>query len=505
MNKQRKISLNLIIGIFSQVFTILFGIFVPKLTLTSYGSEVNGLLSSVTQIYSYIGLLEAGVGTVTVQALYRTLSKNSKEETNSVLAATNKFYKRTGFFYLTAIVLFSVLYPFTIKSEIPKTTIALVIIFNGLGNVISFFFQAKYLLLLEAEGKNYIKTILATFTNTFKSLSKIILMVLGFDVVVVQIVSMIVSLIQMIYISYYIKTKYSWLNLSVKPDFKSISQRKNALVHQLSSLVFNNTDTIILTYFCGLKVVSVYSMYTLVLSMVSTALGTISSSFIFALGHLFNLDKNKFIKLFDCYETYYLATVFSLYSIATFFILPFLKLFTMGLNDGVQYVDYNLAILFVLTHLLSSGRSAISNILAFAGHYKLTQNRAIIESLINILVSLIAVQFVGIYGVLIGTIVALLYRTNDIIIYANHRILNRSPVFTYKRWIVQFLLYIIIVLFVNKHINISLDSYWQIAVWLVPYSVFVGVLFFGVASIVEPKNANLVFKLLLKKKVQNFD
>ena len=70
-----KIKRNLIFGFSSEILAILLGIVVPKLTLTSYGSEINGLLSSVTQIYSYITLLEAGIGTATLQALYKTLGK----------------------------------------------------------------------------------------------------------------------------------------------------------------------------------------------------------------------------------------------------------------------------------------------------------------------------------------------------------------------------------------------------------------------------------------------
>lgn len=50
-----------------------------------------------------------------------------------------------------------------------------------------------------------------------------------------------------------------------------------------------------------------------------------------------------------------------------------------------------------------------------------------IEAAINVIVSIAAVQFIGIYGVLLGTIAALLYRTNDFIIYANTKILMRSP------------------------------------------------------------------------------
>ena len=52
---------NIITGIISQSIIILLGFFIPRLLIYNYGSEINGLLTSVTQIYSYMALMEAGI------------------------------------------------------------------------------------------------------------------------------------------------------------------------------------------------------------------------------------------------------------------------------------------------------------------------------------------------------------------------------------------------------------------------------------------------------------
>ena len=57
------------------------------------------------------------------------------------------------------------------------------------------------------------------------------------------------------------------------------------------------------------------------------------------------------------------------------------------------------------------------------------------EAAINLTVSIVLSNVIGIYGVLLGTIIALLYRSNDIIIYANRKILNRSPWKTYSKFL----------------------------------------------------------------------
>lgn len=492
MESVKKVRNNLVMGIASQLVTALLAIIVPRLVLTHYGSEVNGLITSVTQIYTYIALLEAGVGTATVQALYKHIGNH--DNSNSVLAATSRYYYRTGVLYLLAIIVFSVVYPLVIKSDIPVHTIVLVILFNGLGSVINYFFQGKYFLLLQAEGKLYIQTTLQMLTNVFKNLSTIVLISLGFDVVFVQMIAMFVSLIQMAYISWYIKKHYSWIDLKVKPDYHSISQSKNVLVHQVSLLVFSNTDIIVLSIFSGLKVSSVYSLYTMLLGLISKTLSTITTSIVFALGRAFHTDREHFIKLYDLYELMYITLVFGLYAVANFFILPFMKLYTAGVTD-INYIDTHLPLAFISVSLLAGARNASGQVINIAEHFKLTQNRSIAEAVINIAVSLVCVNFWGIYGVLAGTIVALLYRANDMILYAAKHILHRSPFMTYKRWGINLIVFVAVLL-INRFIPIQLDSYLQLILFCIPYTICALLLFFGVAFITEPKTAGFAIKYM---------
>lgn len=498
MSDSRKVKLNLIMGGLSQVLTIILGFITPRLILTNYGSEVNGLLSSITNIYSYIALLEAGIGLATVQALYQTVANGDNQETSKIMAATHYFYRRTGVVYLFAIMIFSVIYPLVVASDIPTLDVVLIIIFNGMGGALSYFLQGKYFLLFQAEGKLYIKTTVNMVINTLRQVLKIVLMSLGFGVVTVQFWAMIVLLFQMLPIVLHISRHYKWLDLKQKPNFSAISQSKNALVHQVSGLIFSQTDTIVLTLFCGLKVASVYAMYTLLFYSVSMALNTISSSIIFKLGHEFHKNRDRFMLCFEGYETYYMATVFALYSIANFFILPFMELYTSGVTD-INYIDPYLPLCFISVYLLSCGRSAISQVITFAGHFKSTQSQSIIESCINLIVSLVAVQFYGIYGVFLGTITALLYRTNDIIFYANHKILKRSVFKTYRRWIINLLVFLVI-LWTNTHITLVLDTYFKIFLWCVPYSICVLILYFAISFLCEITISKKLLALLFQNR-----
>ena len=59
--KQSKIFKNIVTGFGGQLIAIILGLVVPRLFISSYGSDVNGLLSTITQLFTYLALLEAGI------------------------------------------------------------------------------------------------------------------------------------------------------------------------------------------------------------------------------------------------------------------------------------------------------------------------------------------------------------------------------------------------------------------------------------------------------------
>ena len=493
MTSGQKIIRNLLVGILGQAVALVMGILLPKFVITSYGSEVNGLLSSVTNIYAYIALVEAGVAAASCQALYKPITENDRGQMNAILSATNQYYHRTGFIYLGLIFVFSTIYPLLIHSEIPFFTVVLVILFNGLGHVINYFFHGKYLILLKADGKNYVRTGLELVTNTLKQLIKILLIKLGFDVVYVQLAAMLISFAQMGYISYYIKKHYDWIDFSVAPNKQSISQSKNVVVHEINYMITSNVDTVILTVFNTLKAVSVYSLYNLLFSTINRILRVIRDSLEFKIAHLFHENRRKFNEVFSVFETYYITFTFVIFSVANYFVLPFISLYTKDITD-VEYVVPILPLLFVLINLLSAGRYSSDAMIHIAGHFKQTQRSAAMETIINLVSSAILVQFAGIAGVLAGTIISSLYRTNYLVCYVNKNILFRKSWNTYLCWFVNFLLFLI-TLIVNHAITIQLGSYISIFLFCIPYGLCTFMLHFAVVSLVMRRDARVLLKI----------
>lgn len=497
MKSKKKATLNVLFNFINQFVTIGIGILIPRLVLVNFGSEINGFLNSVTQIYTYIALVEAGVGTATLQVLYKPVASDDKKSINEILSATSRYYRRAGIIYLGLIVAFAAIYPLVVRSDIDYWTMILVILFNGLGGVISFFFQGKFRMLMQAEGKNYVLTNLSTISHLLTGFSKVVLLLLGCNVIALQIAYFVIHILQMLYLMIYVKRKYKWIDLSAKPNYESLNQKNAVLVGQVSYLVFNNTDTILLSVFTGLKVVSVYSLYNMVFNMVRTLLENIFGSVTFIMGQTFNQDIKKYTRFHDIYETMHLTVAFILYATANLLVIPFIRLYTDGIFD-IQYVDAWLPVMFASMCLLSAMRGASGQVINFAQHFKKTQSRTIAEAIINIVSSLLLVFKFGIYGVILGSILALLYRTNDMIIYANKVILKRSPWKTYRKCCINIVLFLAID-FAKRYFIDQVENYLHFFVLAIIVVFTLAVVFITVNLAFDRESRRWLFDLLRKK------
>lgn len=248
-----------------------------------------------------------------------------------------------------------------------------------------------------------------------------------------------------------------------------------------------------------------YALYSLIFNCISNIIDTICSSVEFILGQSFNSDKEKFIRLQEVYETYYLGISFCFFTIGLIMLPSFIKIYSFGVTD-INYVDKYLPYLFSILNVLMYARRTSSQIINFAGHFKQTQWRSVLESIINLSVSLLLVNFIGIYGVLVGTIVALLYRTNDVIIYANFNILGRKPWKTYRRWIQNMVVMITCICIINSTLP-QIDNYFAWILNTIWVSIFCLSLYIFVDSLCDKKSyraiKNMVMNVIKKKQIRN--
>ena len=479
MRKVKKGILNIGFAALYKVLVMCVGLLIPRLFILNYGSDVNGLQSSIGQIFAYMTLLEAGIGEASLQALYRPISNNDNKGANAILSATTHYYNRIGVIYLVVLVVLAAIYPIFVSTEsVSYLSTFLYIIFSGITTGLNFFFVAKVALVISAIGDNYWATILQFFVYILTSASKITLILLGANIVYIQLGYFVVNMLYTAAIYIFAKKKYPWINFKEKPDFEATKQKNSVMVHKISGLVFNNTDILLITFFCDLKTVSIYTIYKIVITSLFSIVSLISSNITFALGQTFAEDKEKYRKLIDAYHLCYTAFSFALYTVTLILYTPFIELYTAGAD--ISYTDAWLPLLFVLTEILTTSREAMLVTITVSGHFKQTRTPAIIETVINLVTSIVGVCLLGIYGVMLGTIAALLYRSLDMNLYANRKILERSPKKTLLVCACNMIIFIAIAIATFFMPRLQINNYLIFALYGIALTVVAMLIYFAI-------------------------
>lgn len=457
MSKRLLIVKNVFSGIISRVLLLVLGFLVPRVVITTYGSDVNGLLGTVTQIFSYMALLEAGIGQATLNALYKPVANGDKEKISLVMSSSKAYFRRATLIYMGCFCVLSFAFPFVINTNLDYVTVFLIVLFEGASEIVSFLYIQCRNELLYAEGKSYVAVSTDTVIKILNYFAKIILALCGVNIVVVQMSFFGLNLLKYLFYRMYFVKDYSWLDFTKTPDKSVLKERNSFVLTELSWTVFMSTDMIVLSIFCDTKLASVYSVYNLVFMNVSNILGAVFSGISYLLGIEYCKNIDRYKKLHDMYNIIFMSAITILMSVSYIMIEPFIKLYTEGVSD-VNYSYHGLAMMFSLIQLISWSRYVNGNLTGIAGYAKVMSKVSMVEAMINIIVSIILVNKLGILGVVIGTVVALPLKYFTSCYIVDKKILHRTS------WKTHFIVGLNMLLFfgvtyVCKYIDIRITGY----------------------------------------------
>ena len=485
------ISTNLIL----QLIIIIYGFVVPKIIINSFGSNVNGLVSSITQFLGYIALLESGFGPVVKATLYKPIAQKNKKEICNILKTTEKFFKTISYVFLIYIVLLCLIYPFLVSNNFNWIYTSSLIAIIGLSTFAEYFFGMTYRLYLQAEQKSYIISIIQIVAYIISIAVIIILARFNVSVHLIKLASCLIFVIRPLIQNMYVKRKYN-LSLKNADSNYEIKQKWDGLAQHIASVIHNNADVTILTIFSSLVEVSVYSVYYLVVKGLRSIILSFTGGIDAIFGDMLAKNEgNNLNKRFDTYEVLYNLISAILFTCGIVLIVPFVEVYTKEVTDA-NYVRYAFGCLIVVSEYIWAIRQPYNELVKAAGHFKQTRIGAWIECLVNIIISVILVNKYGLIGVAIGTIIAMIIRTIEFVCYSNKYILKRNPWISFRKIIFTAIESLIIVFICNIFPYLENINYVN---WLINslITVIVATTITTILNIIFFKNDLLyVFKLI---------
>lgn len=498
-SRTRSAILNVFFNLCYQVVNTVVNLLIPPMIMTKFGSLINGLVSTIKQILSYVQLLGAGISESTVVSLYKPLSEKDDKKISAIFNACSTTFFRMGMLFNTGALAIAFIYPL-FMGEINYVFGVLLIVVLSVAGASEFFVIGKCRSLLIADQKIYIVNIAQIIGAVSNLIITIILINLNANIIVVQAGASVIYAMRIIVVYGYVKKHYTFLDKNVEADYSAISKRKAATIHQLSGLISFGSQTVIVSMFCGFAEASVYSVYNIVFVGINTILSTVSSALLAVFGDIIaNDSKGKLTRLYRYYESIYYALVFMLYSVTYVMFLSFIELYTAGAND-VVYVREEFAILFCVMGIINCLRTPGATLINAIGHYKETQNRALIEMTICFVLELILINFMGAIGVVVATIIAYAYRTIDVIIYSNHVILEEKAKKSVIKVLLNMVMFVMIYLLMRVIELPYIDSYILWVGVAIIVAVALGVLYFGVNGFVYLEDFKGIFNYVKRKK-----
>lgn len=491
---------NMAANLFLQIVVFISGIILPRFILQAYGSSINGMITSVNQFLTYLGLAEAGVATASVVALYTPLALGRKDEVNSILSAARKFYNRSGvlFLSLTAVLVF--IYPFFISGQLDNSLVRWMIVVLAGSTLVDYFFLGKYRVLLMANQEGYVVALIQSVGTVANMVVSIGLIYAGASVLAVKAVATGVYVLRLFLVKAYAKKKYPDLDFHAQPAEGALKQKNAALFHQVVTIIVNNTDTTILTICLGsrsLLEVSVYGIYMLVVNAVNQLLTSFSNGLTAGFGEVIaRREEETLKKSYSDYEYMFFLIFFVVVACMGVLLIPFISVYTIDMKD-VQYVRPVIAVLFTLLVFLQNVRIPGLTIICAAGHYKETRYQAGLEAAINIVVSLALVWSMGMTGVLLGTVCSYGYRSFEIILYTNRHLIPGTAKTAFSRIIRNLVVTAVLIAAGIWLIPQNMTSFINWFIYAVAAGVVSVVLIVGVNYIAEPQEfKNLILRIL---------
>lgn len=459
-NERRKLLFNNTIAAGgNQLVSIICAFILPRQMLVVYGSEINGLVSSISQCLSFVSLLDMGVSTVVQTSLYKPIAENNNIQRNRILSASSKFFKGIAIILLVYTGGLMLVYPRLVKTNLNSITTAILILVISFSSISEYLFGVNNQILLNADQKAYIQFGLRIVTTVFNTIICVVLMRMGGDIVFVKLVSSIIFLIRPIVMELYIR-KYYKINFNEKYTKDPIEQKWNGMSRHIASFVFGNTDIIILTLFATLQDVSIYSVYILVVS----GLNRLYSVCLTGIGSLFGdmyarHETDSLREIFSFVEWFSHNMVLFIFINTGMLLVDFVMLYTNRVSDA-NYSQPLFSLLLTIAYGVCCLRNIYNILICSVGHFKQTQVASIVEAIINIVISMLLVRKYGLVGVAMGTLVAVLYQQIYYFNYIHKNIICES----YRNIIKQVLfdigavILIIILLGKKKH---DICSYGQ--------------------------------------------
>lgn len=411
-------------GVFSgtyQLSMMLINLVTRSLFLQYFGIQLLGINSTFTSILNTLSLAEMGFQTAIIYHLFEPLENKNYCKINEIMNIYRIVYNLIALFIFFVSICIVPLLPNLLNNIEVNSNICIYFLIQSLNTVFSYLFSYKRTLLF-ADKKDYICKIIDTCINLIFSILRIIFIFIFTNYIIYLLLFILQTFLSNTLVHLYCKKNYIFLikkpvNMQLfKKIFVSV---KDVFSAKLSNYVYSSTDNILISSMVGATLVGYLVNYTTIILQLKSLISLLLNPIIPIIGR--SLVKNHNVKRIE--KQFRTLTFFRFFLILTV-VLPcaillnsFIKIWIGSaflLNNSTLFlliIDFYISIIYAPCYeYLNAG-----------GYFKIEKKAMLIAAILNIVLSIIFTLYMGLNGVLIGTVITqiFLWIYRSILLYEN--------------------------------------------------------------------------------------
>lgn len=471
---------NFIISITSYFLNIILSFVVRTVFIKCLSTEYLGVNGLFINILSILSLVELGAGGAFVSLLYKPLYENDEKK----LATIMKTFKKVYFIMALFIGIIGVfLTPFLdyIIAENTIENLSVIYIMYIINSVVGYICASEKAL-VKADQKSYIVTTIIQIAAIAQYVGQIVVLLLTKNYVLFLAIQIVCTILGNIYVSFWARKKYIFLSQKAEKmdrDTKNEVMKKirGGFCLHLGYVIASGTDSIVISYFLGLTILGIYSNYLLVIGILEKFVLMIFES-VRASASNFAVS-NNYEENYNLFKKMEFLIIILMGFITTCLIVLFNPFIRVWLSNE-YLLEMPLVILatiinFIGWHGIKLPMSIFRDAL---GLYYNDRYMYLLESVLNVVISLVLVKFIGLAGIFLGTILSSLCTliSGSCIVFKHA--FNKSPWYYWRSLITYLFIlipvgaityYLISLLKINSWISLILAAFTCAAIVILLY------------------------------------
>lgn len=404
-------SRNILFGTILRIYQLLVPFFIRTVMIYYLGVEYVGLNSLFTSVLQVLNLAELGVGAAMTYSMYKPIVDNDVVKINALLNLYKKYYRIIGMLVLIAGLILLPNIPRIISGTIPAdVNLYVLYLLNLFATVLTYWLFAYKNSIFLAHQRVDITSKIMLLTETIKYVLQFIAIYLFKDyyyfvyiLVLTQLLNNVITAI----ISTKVYPQFKPQGELDKVEIKQVNQKiRDLFTAKLGGVILTSSDTIVISSFLGLSTLAIYQNYFFLITAVTSLLLIVFNSVTAGIGQsLITETKEKNFK--DLQKFTFIIAWISGWATTCFLCLfqPFMEIWV-----GAQYlVEFPIVICLCVYFFISEINQLLNTYKDAAGIWKEDRFRPLFTSLLNLGLNLILVNFIGLYGVVLSTVVAMLF------------------------------------------------------------------------------------------------